>query len=66
MKFFVDMPLSPALAEWLRLGGHDAVHATELIMDSSSDAEIVEAAIRDGRVVITADLDFPRLPAAIG
>jgi predicted nuclease of predicted toxin-antitoxin system len=34
-------------------------------MDRSSDAEILETAARDGRVVITADLDFPRLLAGL-
>jgi predicted nuclease of predicted toxin-antitoxin system len=32
VKFLVDMPLSPDLAEWLQTEGHDAVHANELSM----------------------------------
>ena len=66
MKFLVDMPLSPELAQWLRTEGHDAVHANELSMNRSPDTEILEAAARDGCVVITADLDFPRLLAKLG
>ena len=27
MNFFIDMPLSPKLAEWLVSRGHDVVHA---------------------------------------
>jgi len=60
------MPLSPDLAQWLRAEGHDAVHADELSMNRSPDSEILQAAARSGRVVITADLDFPRLLAALG
>ena len=66
MRFLVDMPLSPELAQWLRAEGHDAVHANELSMNASPDAEILQAATRAGRVVITADLDFPRLLAQLG
>lgn len=66
MKFFVDMPLSPELAQWLRTEGHDAVHATDLFMHQSPDSEILRFASGDGRVIITADLDFPRLLAALG
>jgi predicted nuclease of predicted toxin-antitoxin system len=66
VKFLVDMPLSPDLARWLRAEGHDAVHASELFMSQSPDSEILQAANRGGRVVITADLDFPRLLAGLG
>ena len=62
----VDMPLSPELAQWLRVEGHDAVHANELSMNQSPDAEILQAAARDSYVLITADLDFPRLLARLG
>ncbi len=60
------MPLSPDLAQWLRAEGHDAVHASELSMSRSPDSEILQAALSDGRVVVTADLDFPRLLAGRG
>ena len=60
------MPLSPELANWLRSEGHDAVHAIELSMQKSSDAEILQAATNTGRIIITADLDFPRLLAGLG
>jgi predicted nuclease of predicted toxin-antitoxin system len=66
VKFLVDMPLSPELATWLRAEGHDAVHANELSMNRSPDADILQAAAHTGRVVITADLDFPRLLAGLG
>jgi predicted nuclease of predicted toxin-antitoxin system len=66
MRFLVDMPLSPQLAHWLRSEGHDAVHALDLSMQKSADIEILRLAVRDERVIITADLDFPRLLATLG
>ena len=66
MKFLVDMALSPDLAGWLRSSGHDAVHVAELELGRASDAQILSKALDEGRVVITADLDFPRLLATLG
>src|SRR5262245_3438441 len=63
MKFLVDMPLSPALAAWLRDQGHDAAHAAELGFDRSSDADILAHAKQESQTVVTADLDYPRLLA---
>jgi predicted nuclease of predicted toxin-antitoxin system len=66
VKFLIDMPLSPDLAEWLRSAGHDAIHVSKRSMHLSSDSEILQVASHEGRVVITADLDFPRLLAQLG
>jgi predicted nuclease of predicted toxin-antitoxin system len=63
MRFLIDMPLSPALALWLRQQGHDAVHAGEIGLHGASDGVILECARGEGRVVLTADLDYPRLLA---
>ena len=63
MKFLLDMPLSPALAAWLREQGHDAVHAVDLGLAQASDGDILDRARREERVVMTADLDYPRLLA---
>jgi len=65
VRFLVDMPLSPALAQWLRTEGHDAVHATDQSMSRTPDAEILQVAAREDRVIVTADLDFPRLLATL-
>lgn len=61
MKFLIDMPLSPGLAIWLVQQGHEAVHALELGLARASDEVILERARREQRVVVTADLDYPRL-----
>ena len=63
MKFLVDMPLSPELAVWLRERGHDALHVTKLGLAHAADGEILELARGEQRVVVTADLDYPRLLA---
>lgn len=66
MRFLVDMPLSPGLAAWLVRKGHDAIHACEAGLSSSPDAEILNRARDEHRVLITADLDYPRLLALAG
>lgn len=63
MKFLVDMPLSPTLAKWLIDAGHDAVHASALGMSRAPDTEIMSRAKEEGRIVVSADLDYPRLLA---
>lgn len=63
MKFLVDAPLPPAVAEFLRSRGHEASHVFERGWGRFSDKEILGAAGDEGAVVITADLDFPRLIA---
>jgi predicted nuclease of predicted toxin-antitoxin system len=66
VKFLVDMPISPDLAGWLRGEDHDALHASDLSLQRSPDETILAVAKDQNRVVITADLDFPRLVATIG
>jgi len=63
VRFLVDMPLSPALAVWLAQQGHDAVHASTIGLSQASDVEILKHARREMRVLVTADLDYPRLLA---
>ncbi|MBZ5581313.1 MAG: DUF5615 family PIN-like protein [Acidobacteriia bacterium] len=66
MKFLVDMALSPDLAIWLRSQGHDAVHASDLALHRAADTQILSIALDSKRVLISADLDFPRLLALAG
>jgi hypothetical protein len=58
VKFLVDMPLPPALAQWLTTQGHDAVHASAVGLDRSADSEIPIRARQESRTVVTADLDY--------
>lgn len=63
MDFLLDMPVSPTLLNVLRAYGHAGVHAHQIGQARATDAALLELARREGRVVITADLDFPRLLA---
>jgi predicted nuclease of predicted toxin-antitoxin system len=66
VKFLIDMPLSPGLADLLQRQGHDAVHALTLGMDRSADIEIMARAVVEYRTVVPADLYSPRLLALTG
>jgi len=61
MKFLLDMPVSFLLLDVLHAYGHEGVHAHQIGKDRASDSELLEIAREEGRIIITADLDFPRL-----
>lgn len=63
MKVLLDMPVSSLLLDVLDAYGHEGVHAHQIGQDRAPDRELLEIARRENRVVITADLDFPRLLA---
>ena len=63
MKFLLDMPVSCLLLDVLQAHGHEGVHAHQIGKDRASDSELLEIAQRENRVIITADLDFPRMLA---
>lgn len=63
MKALLDMPVTPRLIDVLRSYGHEASHVHQLGMARSPDSELLEFAREENRVVITADMDFPRLLA---
>lgn len=61
MRFLLDMGVSIEVAESLRRDGHDAVHLAEIGAARLTDREAIALAARERRVIITRDLDFPRL-----
>jgi len=63
MNFLVDMQLPPQLADWLNERGHDAAHVVNIGFGRATDEDIMERALEEERVIITADLDFPRILA---
>ena len=63
MRFLVDMCLPLRVAAWLNEQGHDAVHALNEGLAQAPDSELLDYAVREARVVVTADTDFPQLLA---
>jgi len=63
MKFLLDMPVSPLLLDVLIIHGHQGVHAYKIGKSRAPDTELLEIARLENRIIITADLDFPRLLA---
>ena len=60
------MPLSPVLAQWLTDKGHEGSHASQRALERADDETILRLAREEGAVVLTADLDYPRLLAMAG
>ena len=59
MRFLLDENVPMATAEALRQEGHDVITAYEVALQSADDEAIWRYAIRERRILITFDLDFP-------
>ena len=59
------MPVTPQAVAYLQAKGHEAVHAFDVGLGTKPDSEILERASAEDRIVITADLDYPRLLALL-
>ena len=66
MKFLADMGISPETVEFLRQLSFDAKHLSEEGLYRLKDSDILAKAKREGRIVLTSDLDFGYLVAVSG
>jgi predicted nuclease of predicted toxin-antitoxin system len=66
MKLLADMHIAPRTIRFLQSLGHDVVRVDEVLSPTASDAAIVTAAIREGRNIITQDLDLSAIVALSG
>jgi predicted nuclease of predicted toxin-antitoxin system len=66
LNFLIDMPLATRVAVELRADGHDAVHLSEQGLSRLADEEIFAKAMSEGRIIVTADLDFGEILARTG
>ena len=63
MKILIDMNLTPRWVEYLRIAGHEVVHWSLIGRISAPDQEICDFARLHEFVLLTNDLDFPRILA---
>ncbi|MFD2082982.1 Predicted nuclease, contains PIN domain, potential toxin-antitoxin system component [Actinopolymorpha cephalotaxi] len=64
MRFLADKNISVRLCDHLRAAGHDAVHVDHVGLYDAGDADLLEHARFDQRVVVSAFTDFGLLLAA--
>lgn len=58
MRFLVDEQLPPALARWIEVRGHSAVHVRDVGLQAAPDDAIWRFAVEHGCVIVTKDEDF--------
>lgn len=63
MKLLLDQGLPLSAAALLRDSGIDTIHVGEIGMSQAEDAEIIQKAREEERVVVTLDADFHTLLA---
>jgi predicted nuclease of predicted toxin-antitoxin system len=63
LRFVADVHISPLTVETLQQQSYDILRVTEVLPATATDAEILEFARLEGRIVLTQDLDFSALVA---
>ena len=66
IRLLADMNISPETVRELRRNGWDIIRVSDLLPQNASDEAILSLARREGRVVVTQDLDFSTLLALGG
>lgn len=63
MKLLLDANLSPEVGRRLKEAEHDAIHVADIGLLTATDPEILQAAAKEERILLTADSDFGALLA---
>lgn len=63
MKFKLDENLSPSLSAVFVAAGHDAHSVVQQALGGQPDERVIEVCRREGRALITLDLDFSNIIA---
>jgi len=63
VKLLLDANLSPEVGRRLKEAGHDAIHVADIGLLTANDPEILQAAMKEERILLTADSDFGALLA---
>ena len=63
MKLLLDQGLPRSAVTLLNEAGFDAVHVADIGLSKADDAEILQKALADERIVVTLDADFHMLLA---
>ena len=63
MQILIDMNLTARWVHCLQIAGHNVVHWSSVGSKSAPDQEIFDYAHLNGYVLLTNDLDFPRILA---
>ncbi len=58
MKFLADQDVYAITVEFLRSLGHEVQTASERRLSQAADAELLELARAEGRVMVTRDRDY--------
>lgn len=66
MRFLADMGVARSVVRWLRENEHEAIHLLDEGLERLDDREIFAKASREGRVLLTFDLDFAEIVTASG
>ena len=66
LRLLANMNISPDTVNALHEKGFDIVRVSQILPAISSDAEILDLARRENRIVVTQDLDFSALLALGG
>src|SRR5580658_9024659 len=63
MKFKIDENLPIEVAVALREAGHDAINVVDQGLGGGADASVAEVCRREGRSLVTLDVDFANVQA---